>query len=188
MHYHLLGCILSCSALLDSHHTGLPWLWDSKLLYFVILACLLEFADTSDFFFLMRMQLITAIGMGPVLALKYFRYTYRSSAINLLQQAERSRTPFFSIGNLESQLKSTQKDAESLSPQPKSRSAVYEPLLTDSPTAVRRSIGSSTQDFFQPSQSRLSSYARNYKSKWVLWWLQGPFFCHTHNLLLIQMI
>ncbi|KAH7683027.1 P-type ATPase subfamily IV protein [Dioscorea alata] len=111
------------------------------------------------------MTLITAIGMGPVLALKYFRYTYRSSAINLLQQAERSRTPFFSIGNLESQLKSTQKDAESLSPQPKSRSAVYEPLLTDSPTAVRRSIGSSTQDFFQPSQSRLSSYARNYKSK-----------------------
>ncbi|KAJ0988935.1 hypothetical protein J5N97_007291 [Dioscorea zingiberensis] len=112
------------------------------------------------------MTLIVVIGMGPVLALKYFRYTYRSSAINLLQQAERSRSPFFSIGNLESQLKSTEKDAASLSPQPKSRSPVCEPLLADSPTAIRRSIGSSTYDFFQPSQSRLSSsYSRNYKSK-----------------------
>ncbi|KAK6140891.1 hypothetical protein DH2020_025353 [Rehmannia glutinosa] len=33
------------------------------------------------------MFLTVAAGMGPVLALKYFRYTYKSSKINILQQA-----------------------------------------------------------------------------------------------------
>jgi len=111
-------------------------------------------------------QLIVAVGMGPVLGVKYFRYTYRSSAINILQQAERSRSPIFSMGNLESQLKSVDKDMGSLSiAHPKNRSPVHEPLLSDSPTATRRSTGQSTFDFFQPVQSRLSSsYARNYKN------------------------
>ncbi|KAG1370230.1 putative Phospholipid-transporting ATPase 2 [Cocos nucifera] len=112
------------------------------------------------------MVLIVAVGMGPVLAIKYFRYTYRSSAINILQQAERSRGIIFSMGTLESQLKSVEKDVASLSiTQPKNRNPVYEPLLSDSPTATRRSIGSSTFDFFQPAQSRLStSYSRNCKN------------------------
>ncbi|XP_073099261.1 phospholipid-transporting ATPase 2 isoform X3 [Elaeis guineensis] len=113
------------------------------------------------------MVLIAAVGMGPVLAIKYFRYTYRSSAINILQQAERSRGIIFSMGTLESQLKSVEKDVASLSiTQPKNRNPVYEPLLlSDSPTPTRRSIGSSTFDFFQPAQSRLStSYSRNCKN------------------------
>ncbi|XP_020248757.1 phospholipid-transporting ATPase 2 [Asparagus officinalis] len=111
------------------------------------------------------MILIVAVGMGPVLAIKYFRYTYKSSAINLLQQAERSPNRVFSMGNLESQLKTVDEDMASLSiNQPKSKNPVYEPLLSDSPTAVRRSLGQSTLDFFQPIQSRLSSsYSRNYK-------------------------
>uniref|UniRef100_A0A0A9EAC4 P-type ATPase C-terminal domain-containing protein n=1 Tax=Arundo donax TaxID=35708 RepID=A0A0A9EAC4_ARUDO len=50
--------------------------------------------------------LISGVGMGPVLALKYFRYTYRPSAINILQKAERSRGPTYTLVNLESQLKS----------------------------------------------------------------------------------
>ncbi|KAJ6809324.1 phospholipid-transporting ATPase 2 [Iris pallida] len=111
------------------------------------------------------MILIVAVGMGPVLAIKYFRYTYRSSAINILQQAERSRGSTFSLGNLESQLKSVEKDMTSLSiTQAKSRNPVHEPLLSDSPTATRRSLGSSAFEFFQPGQSRLSSsYSRNCK-------------------------
>lgn len=112
-------------------------------------------------------QLIVAVGMGPVLALKYFRYTYRSSAINILQQAERSRGPIFSMGGLESQLKSLEKDVASLSTsQSKFRNSVYEPLLSasDPPTSTRRSIGPATFDFLQPAQSRLSSsYSRNCK-------------------------
>ncbi|XP_064963008.1 phospholipid-transporting ATPase 2-like isoform X1 [Musa acuminata AAA Group] len=111
--------------------------------------------------------LIVAVGMGPVLALKYFRYTYRSSAINILQQAERSRGPIFSMGGLESQLKSLEKDVASLSTsQSKFRNSVYEPLLSasDPPTSTRRSIGPATFDFLQPAQSRLSSsYSRNCK-------------------------
>ncbi|XP_073013887.1 phospholipid-transporting ATPase 2 isoform X1 [Typha latifolia] len=112
------------------------------------------------------MVLIVAVGMGPVLALKYFRYTYRPSAINILQQAERIRGPIYSLGNLESQLKSVEKDIASLSlNQPKNRNSVYEPLLSDSPTATRRSIGPSTFDLFQSTQSRLSSsYLRNCKN------------------------
>ncbi|KAG6506113.1 hypothetical protein ZIOFF_031428 [Zingiber officinale] len=108
--------------------------------------------------------LITVVGMGPVLALKYFRYTYRSSAINILQQAERSRVATFSIRDLDSQLKSIEKDVGSLASRNKFKSSVYEPLITDSPTATRRAVGPSAFDFLQPAQSRLStSYSRNCK-------------------------
>ncbi|KAK1260034.1 Phospholipid-transporting ATPase 2 [Acorus gramineus] len=112
-------------------------------------------------------QLMVAVGMGPVLALKYFRYTYRSSAINILQQAERSGGPVYSIKDVEPQIKSS-KDVVPLSiTQIKSRNPVYEPLLSDSPTATRRSSGSAATAFdtFQHAQSRLSSsYSRNFKN------------------------
>ncbi|KAL4383278.1 hypothetical protein GQ457_15G002870 [Hibiscus cannabinus] len=111
------------------------------------------------------MFLIVAAGMGPVLALKYFRYTYRPSKINTLQQAERMGGPILSLGNIEPQPRSIEKEVSPLSiTQPKSRSPVYEPLLSDSPNSSRRSLGPGTPfDFFQ-SQSRLSSsYSRNCK-------------------------
>ncbi|KAH7533387.1 hypothetical protein FEM48_Zijuj04G0125400 [Ziziphus jujuba var. spinosa] len=110
--------------------------------------------------------LIVAAGMGPILALKYFRYTYRPSKINTLQQAERLGGPILTLGNIEPQPRSIEKDISPLSiTQPKIRNPVYEPLLSDSPNSVRRSFGSGTPfDFFQ-SQSRLSSsnYTRNCK-------------------------
>ncbi|KDP24096.1 hypothetical protein JCGZ_25753 [Jatropha curcas] len=111
-------------------------------------------------------SVIVAAGMGPILALKYFRYTYRPSKINTLQQAERLGGPILSLGIIESQPRSLEKEVSSLSiiTQPKNRSSVYEPLLSDSPN-TRRSLGSATPfDFFQ-SQSRLSfsSYSRNCK-------------------------
>lgn len=113
-------------------------------------------------------QLMVAAGMGPVLALKYFRYTYRSSKINILQQAERFGGPILSLGNIEPQPRSLEKEATPLLLiQPKNRSPVHEPLLSDSPNTTRRSFGSGTPfDFFQ-SQSRLSSsYSRNCKDNW----------------------
>ncbi|KAK4485891.1 hypothetical protein RD792_008542 [Penstemon davidsonii] len=108
------------------------------------------------------MILIVAGGMGPVLALKYFRYTYRSSKINILQQAERLGGPILSLGNIEPQSRSLEKDLSPLSISlPKNRNPVYEPLLSDSPNSTRRS--GVPFDFFQ-SQSRLSSsYSRNCK-------------------------
>ncbi|KAB1209891.1 Phospholipid-transporting ATPase 2 [Morella rubra] len=118
-------------------------------------------ANNSDFGVL---HLIVAAGMGPILALKYFRYTYRPSKINTLQQAERLGGPILSLGSIEPQPRSLEKDVSPLSiTQPKNRNPVYEPLLSDSPN-TRRSAGSGTTfDFFQ-SQSRLSSsYSRNCK-------------------------
>uniref|UniRef100_A0A1S3ZMV4 Phospholipid-transporting ATPase n=1 Tax=Nicotiana tabacum TaxID=4097 RepID=A0A1S3ZMV4_TOBAC len=109
--------------------------------------------------------IIVAAGMGPVLALKYFRYTYRSSKINILQQAERMGGPILTLGNIEPQSRSLDKDVTPLSiSQPKNRTSVYEPLLSDSPSATRRSFGPGASfDFFQ-SQARLSSnYTRNCK-------------------------
>ncbi|KAK6775586.1 hypothetical protein RDI58_026587 [Solanum bulbocastanum] len=109
--------------------------------------------------------IIVAAGMGPVLALKYFRYTYRSSKINILQQAERMGGPILSLGNIEPQPRALDKDVSTLSiSQPKNRTPVYEPLLSDSPSATRRSFGPGAPfDFFQ-SQARLSSnYTRNCK-------------------------
>ncbi|XP_021894272.1 phospholipid-transporting ATPase 2 [Carica papaya] len=111
------------------------------------------------------MFLIVGAGMGPILALKYFRYTYRPSKINTLQQAERMGGPILSLGNIEPQQRSIEKEVSSLCiAQPKGRNPVYEPLLSDSPNSTRRSLGSGAPfDFFQ-SQSRLStSYSRNCK-------------------------
>lgn len=102
--------------------------------------------------------------MGPILAIKYFRYTYRPSKINTLQQAERLGGPILSLGNIEPQTRTIEKEVSPLSiTQPKNRNPVYEPLLLDSPN-TRRSLGSGAPfDFFQ-SQSRLSSnYSRNCK-------------------------
>ncbi|PKI42721.1 hypothetical protein CRG98_036849 [Punica granatum] len=109
--------------------------------------------------------LIIAAGMGPILALKYFRFTYRPSKINTLQQAERLGGPILSLGSIEPQPRSIERDVAPLSIiQPKMRNPVYEPLLSDSPNSTRRSFGPGTPfDFFQP-QSRLSaSYSRNCK-------------------------
>ncbi|WZZ35340.1 hypothetical protein YC2023_018741 [Brassica napus] len=104
------------------------------------------------------MFLIVGAGMGPIFALKYYRYTYRPSKINILQQAERTGGPIVTIGNIETQPRTMEKEVSPLSiTQPKNRSPVYEPLLSESPNATRRSFGPGTPlEFFQ-SQSRLSS-------------------------------
>lgn len=106
--------------------------------------------------------------MGPVLAIKYFRYTYRPSKINTLQQEERFHGGrILTIEECESQENPLEKD---LSPvtivHNKNRNPVYEPLLSDSPTATRRSLGTSINfDSFQPIQPRFfSSHLRNLKS------------------------
>lgn len=111
------------------------------------------------------MFLIVVVGMGPVLALKYFRYTYRPSKINMLQQAERLGGPILSLGNIEPQSRAFEKEVSPLSiSQPKNRSPVHEPLLSDTPNATRRSFGPGASFDFFHSQSRLSSnYARNCK-------------------------
>lgn len=115
------------------------------------------------------LQLIVAAGMGPILALKYFRFTYRPSKINTLQQAERMGGPILSIGSIEPQSRSLEKDVSTLSiTLPKNRNPVYEPLLSDSPN-TRRSFGSGTPFEFFQSPSRLSSsYARNCKDNWLI--------------------
>ncbi|KAL6502002.1 Alanine aminotransferase 2 [Orobanche gracilis] len=113
----------------------------------------------------LTMFLTVAAGMGPVLALKYFRYTYRSSKINILQQAERLGGPILSLGNIEPQSRSLEKDLSPLSiSQPKNRNPVCEPLLSDSPNATRRSFGRGAPfEFFQPQLRLSSSYSRNSK-------------------------
>lgn len=113
------------------------------------------------------LQLIVAAGMGPILAIKYFRYTYTPSKINILQQAERMGGPILTLGTIEPQSRSIEKEVSPLSiTQPKNRNPVYEPLLSDSPNATRRSLSGTPFDFFQ-SQSRLSSvYSRNCKDNW----------------------
>ncbi|KAI4363845.1 hypothetical protein MLD38_020012 [Melastoma candidum] len=108
--------------------------------------------------------LTVAAGMGPIFALKYFRYTYRPSKLNVLQQAERMGGPILSLGTIESHPGTIEREVSPLSiSQSKSRSPVYEPLLLDSPN-TRRSFGAGgTFEFFQ-SQMRLSSlYSRNCK-------------------------
>ncbi|KAK6919103.1 P-type ATPase, N-terminal [Dillenia turbinata] len=114
----------------------------------------------------LTMLLIVAAGMESVLALKYFRYTYTPSKINILQQAERLGGPILSLGNIEPQSRSFEKEVSPLSiTLPKSRNSVYEPLLLDSPNSTGRSLGTVTPFDFLQSSSRLSSiYSRDYKT------------------------
>ncbi|XP_078431186.1 aminophospholipid ATPase 2 [Wolffia australiana] len=179
----LSGCIWLQAfvvAMETNSFTGLQHLaiW-GNLAAFYLINCIISLIPSSGMYKIMfrlcrmpsywiTMFLIVAIGMGPVIALKYFRFTYRSNAINILQQAEHSsRHPIFM--DLE---ESSQKDGvispSSPASQPKSsRSSPFqEPLLSDSPTnsnASRKSRGQAAIDFFQSSQSRLS-YARNFKN------------------------
>ncbi|RYQ97399.1 hypothetical protein Ahy_B08g093447 isoform G [Arachis hypogaea] len=109
--------------------------------------------------------LMTAAGMSPILAIKYFRYTYRPSKINTLQQAERLGGPILSLGTIEPQPRPLiEKDVSTLSiTQPKNRNPVYEPLLSDSPNATRRSSGTPFDFFQSQSRSSLPNYSRNCK-------------------------
>ncbi|RDX67499.1 Phospholipid-transporting ATPase 2, partial [Mucuna pruriens] len=71
--------------------------------------------------------LMVVAGMGPILAIKYFRYTYRPSKINTLQQAERLGGPILSLGTIEPQPRSIEKDVSTLSiTQPKSRNPILQ--------------------------------------------------------------
>ncbi|KAJ4980550.1 hypothetical protein NE237_031387 [Protea cynaroides] len=82
-----------------------------------------------------------AVGIGPVLALKYFRCTYRPTAIDILQQAEHMGRRILSLGNVNPHPRSLDEEVAPLAiTQPKNCSPVYEPLLSDSPTATSRSI------------------------------------------------
>lgn len=111
----------------------------------------------------LTMLAIIVVGMGPITALKYFRYTYRSSAINILQQLERSHPSTYSNPNLEAPLKSTEREVSPLSvTHPKSsKTSVYEPLLCESPS-TKRAAGVAAFDFLQASPSRLLfSYSRS---------------------------
>ncbi|XP_011047673.1 PREDICTED: phospholipid-transporting ATPase 2-like isoform X1 [Populus euphratica] len=56
------------------------------------------------------LELIVAAGMVPILAIKYFRYAYAPSKINILQQAERLGGPILSLGNFERQQRLILKD------------------------------------------------------------------------------
>nr|GMD70694.1 Phospholipid-transporting ATPase 2 [Ipomoea batatas] len=75
--------------------------------------------------------LIVAVGIGPLVALKYFRYTFAPTEINILQQAERLGSPASSWESIEVPV---DKDVSPLSnPQAKNRNhPVYEPLLSSS--------------------------------------------------------
>ena len=121
-------------------------LWNKSTYIFFLLKMRWVFFDGNHY----SIQLMVAAGMGPILAIKYFRYTYRPSKINALQQAERLGGPILSLGTIEPQLRSVEKDVSTLSiTQPKTRNPVYEPLLSDSPNATRRSFGAGTPfDFF----------------------------------------
>ncbi|KAJ3671924.1 hypothetical protein LUZ60_008003 [Juncus effusus] len=123
------------------------------------------FRLSKDPSYWITMLLITWAGMGPILAIKYFRYTYKPSAINMLQKAERSRGPvYYSLNNIESQFIVEKEATQIVAQTPKMRNPVYEPLLvSDSP---KRLSGLSPFDILKPIGSRLSSsssHPRNFK-------------------------
>uniref|UniRef100_A0A803MME5 P-type ATPase C-terminal domain-containing protein n=1 Tax=Chenopodium quinoa TaxID=63459 RepID=A0A803MME5_CHEQI len=102
------------------------------------------------------MFLIVVAGMGPILALKYFRFTYRPSKINILQQAERLGGPILSLGNIEPQPRLIENEAIPMSVAHPKRTPVFEPLLPGSPNSTRRSFGPGTPFEFFQTQGRVT--------------------------------
>uniref|UniRef100_A0A0D3FUJ4 P-type phospholipid transporter n=1 Tax=Oryza barthii TaxID=65489 RepID=A0A0D3FUJ4_9ORYZ len=81
----------------------------------------------------MTMGLIVAVGMGPVLALRYFRNMFRPNAINILQQIEQSNGHTHTTRNMESRIISAGSYlTHLLADSRRNRGATYQPLLSDS--------------------------------------------------------
>ncbi|EEC84193.1 hypothetical protein OsI_30582 [Oryza sativa Indica Group] len=79
------------------------------------------------------MGLIVAVGMGPVLALRYFRNMFRPNAINILQQIEQSNGHTHTTRNMESRIISAGSYlTHLLADSRRNRGATYQPLLSDS--------------------------------------------------------
>jgi phospholipid-translocating ATPase len=79
------------------------------------------------------LQLIVAVGMGPVLALRYFRNMFRPNAINILQQIEQSNGHTHTTRNMESRIISAGSYlTHLLADSRRNRGATYQPLLSDS--------------------------------------------------------
>ncbi|CAL5028041.1 unnamed protein product [Urochloa decumbens] len=84
------------------------------------------------------MALTVAVGMGPVLAFRYFRNLYWPSAINILQQMEQSNGSIQSSRNVESALKSARTNLSNvLTGLHRNRGCNYQPLLSDSTETTR---------------------------------------------------
>ncbi|CAN6242104.1 unnamed protein product [Urochloa humidicola] len=84
------------------------------------------------------MALIVAVGMGPVMAFRYFRNLYRPSAINILQQMEQSNVSIQPSRNVESALKSARTNLTNvLNGLHRNRGCNYQPLLSDSTEITR---------------------------------------------------
>ncbi|PVH35145.1 hypothetical protein PAHAL_7G112100 [Panicum hallii] len=79
------------------------------------------------------MALTVAVGMGPVMAFRYFRNLYRPSAINILQQIEQSNGSIQPSRNVESAaLKSARSNLTNLlSGSRRKRGSYYQPLLSE---------------------------------------------------------
>lgn len=116
------------------------------------------------------LQLIIVLGMGPIVALKYYRFVYRPSAINVLQQIEHLQSfPRLDSGSFESPLGFLREEVITRLPNQKCAElgSVHEPLLHDSPsTSLKRTLNfAPEQSPSCPSRSTLSAYARS-KNKW----------------------
>ncbi|XP_066348308.1 phospholipid-transporting ATPase 2-like isoform X1 [Miscanthus floridulus] len=80
------------------------------------------------------MALTVAVGMGPVVAFRYFKNLYQPSAINILQQIEQSNGSIQTSGNLESARANL---LNLLTGSRKNRDSYYHPLLSDSAESAR---------------------------------------------------
>jgi hypothetical protein len=82
------------------------------------------------------MQLIVVTGMGPLAALKFYQYTYRPTAINVLQMHERQHSPSSS-----EEIEKNSDISLSVTNSNSSHGSVYEPLLLSETSSVPKKGG-----------------------------------------------
>jgi len=91
------------------------------------------FVDPTYWFSLL---LIVVTGMGPLAALKFYQYTYRPTAINVLQMHERQHSPSSS-----EEIEKNSDISLSVTNSNSSHGSVYEPLLLSETSSVPKKGG-----------------------------------------------
>ncbi len=123
----------------------------------------------SDLENVLGLQLIVIIGMGPLLALKYFRVMYRPSTVNMLQRLEHQYTNSLSVETPTKSLDVSLSMTRTTFNHGSEPDSVYEPLLLpETPTFQKKSGDSEASSDSVPSSPTrvtLSTYSRS-KNKW----------------------
>ncbi|CAK9268520.1 unnamed protein product [Sphagnum jensenii] len=176
----LSGCIWLQAFLVALETNSFTWfqhmaVWGNVVLFYLV-NLLLNLVEHSGMYTIMfrlcsqpaywlSLLLIVIIGMGPLLALKYFRVMYRPSTVNMLQRLEHQYTNSLSVETPTKSLDVSLSMTRTTFNHGSELGSVYEPLLLpETPTFQKKSGDSEASSDSVPSSPTrvtLPTYSRS---------------------------